>query len=36
MGATCPAITDGTMEVSQAPGFGLALDEGMIRRYRVD
>jgi len=24
------------MEVAQDPGFGLILDEGLVRRYRVD
>ena len=36
MWANRPAIKDGTMEVAQDPGFGLILDEGMVRRYRVD
>jgi D-galactarolactone cycloisomerase len=30
-----PAIKDGMIEVSADPGFGLMLDEAMIRRYRV-
>jgi len=30
-----PAIRDGHMEVSQAPGFGLQLDQEMIKRFRV-
>ena len=30
-----PPIKDGVMEVSTAPGFGLALDEAMIRKFRV-
>jgi D-galactarolactone cycloisomerase len=35
MWANRPAIKDGMMPVSQDPGFGLVLDEDMIRRYRV-
>jgi D-galactarolactone cycloisomerase len=34
--ANRPAIRDGMMEVSKDPGFGLQLDEGMIRRYRIN
>jgi D-arabinonate dehydratase len=30
-----PAIKDGMMDVSPAPGFGLELDAGMIRKYAV-
>jgi L-alanine-DL-glutamate epimerase-like enolase superfamily enzyme len=30
-----PRATDGTFEVGAAPGFGLALDEAMIKKYRV-
>ena len=33
--ANRPAVKDGTFEIPDAPGFGLALDETMIRRYRV-
>lgn len=34
--ANRPAIGNGRVEVPQGPGFGLALDEAMIRKYRVD
>jgi L-alanine-DL-glutamate epimerase-like enolase superfamily enzyme len=30
-----PPIKNGMLEVTQGPGFGLILDEGMVRRYRV-
>ena len=30
-----PPIRDGMMPVSPGPGFGLVLDEGMVRKYRV-
>ncbi|HSF04704.1 MAG TPA: mandelate racemase/muconate lactonizing enzyme family protein [Methylomirabilota bacterium] len=33
--ANRPAVKDGMIEVSAEPGFGLVLDEAMIRRYRV-
>ena len=33
--ANRPAIKDGRIEIPQGPGFGLVLDEGMIKRYRV-
>jgi D-arabinonate dehydratase len=33
--ANRPVIKDGVFEVPDAPGFGLILDEGLIRRYRV-
>ncbi|MBI4637169.1 MAG: mandelate racemase/muconate lactonizing enzyme family protein [Candidatus Rokubacteria bacterium] len=36
MWANRPVIKDGMMEVAQGPGFGLILDEGLVRRYRVD
>jgi D-galactarolactone cycloisomerase len=36
MWANRPAIKDGMMEVSADPGFGLILDEGLVRKYRVD
>lgn len=36
MWANRPVIKDGTMEVAQGPGFGLILDEGVVRRYRID
>ncbi|HYS16387.1 MAG TPA: enolase C-terminal domain-like protein, partial [Candidatus Binatia bacterium] len=36
MWANRPPIKDGIMEVAQDPGFGLILDEGLVRRYRVD
>ena len=29
-------LRDGMMEVPQGPGFGLVLDEGMIRKYRIN
>jgi D-arabinonate dehydratase len=35
MWANRRAIKDGAMEVTRARGFGPALDEDMIRRYRV-
>ena len=35
MWANRPKITDGMMEVSTAPGFGIALDWKMVERYRV-
>lgn len=31
-----PPIKDGHMEVSKEPGFGLVLDQDMIRKYRID
>ena len=34
MWANRPPIKDGMMEVARDPGFGLILDEAMIRRYR--
>lgn len=34
--ANRPAIRDGMMEVSKDPGFGLQLDAGMIRKYRIN
>jgi D-galactarolactone cycloisomerase len=34
--ANRPAIKDGMIEVAPDPGFGLILDEGMVRRYRID
>jgi D-galactarolactone cycloisomerase len=30
-----PPIRDGMMQVSTGPGFGLVLDEGMVRKYRA-
>jgi D-arabinonate dehydratase len=30
------AIRDGMLEIAQGHGFGLALDQDMVRRYRVD
>ena len=30
-----PVPRDGTIEVPDDPGFGLVLDEGLIKRYRV-
>jgi D-galactarolactone cycloisomerase len=35
MWANRPGITGGTLDVGSGPGFGLVLDEGMIRKYRV-
>src|SRR5947199_200710 len=35
MWANRPTIKDGIMQVAQDPGFGLILDEGLVRRYRV-
>ena len=35
MWANRPRITDGTMEVSTAPGFGIELDRRMVERYRI-
>lgn len=35
MWANRPAIKDGMLEVGTGPGFGLILDEAMVRRYRV-
>ena len=35
MWANRPAITDGSIELSPDPGFGLVLDKAMVRRYRV-
>lgn len=35
MWANRPAITSGLAPVSSGPGFGLALEEGMIRKYRT-
>jgi len=28
-------VKDGMIEISDDPGFGLVLDEALIRRYRV-
>src|SRR5881409_3612531 len=36
MWANRPPIKDGMMEVAQGPGFGLVLDEDVVRRYRAD
>jgi len=36
MWANRPTIKDGMMDVAQAPGFGLVLDEDLVRRYRVE
>jgi D-arabinonate dehydratase len=35
MWANRPSVKDGMIELSSDPGFGLVLDEAMIRRYRV-
>ncbi|MBI4207890.1 MAG: mandelate racemase/muconate lactonizing enzyme family protein [Betaproteobacteria bacterium] len=31
-----PVIRDGTFQVTPDPGFGIALDQDMIRKYRLD
>jgi D-arabinonate dehydratase len=36
MWANRPTIKDGMMDVAQGPGFGLVLDEDLVRRYRVE
>jgi D-galactarolactone cycloisomerase len=36
MWANRPPIKDGMLAVSTDPGFGVILDEAMVRRYRVD
>jgi len=36
MWANRPLIKDGVLEVTQGPGFGLVLDENVVRRYRAD
>jgi len=28
-------VKDGVMDVPSVPGFGLVLDEALVRRYRV-
>jgi L-alanine-DL-glutamate epimerase-like enolase superfamily enzyme len=33
--ANRPAVEDGAIETSDDPGFGLVLDETIVRRYRV-
>jgi D-galactarolactone cycloisomerase len=33
--ANRPAIKDGMLEISDAPGFGVILDETLVQRYRV-
>jgi L-alanine-DL-glutamate epimerase-like enolase superfamily enzyme len=30
-----PPVVDGTIEVGREPGFGLVLDEAVVRRYRI-
>ena len=35
MWANRPPIKDGMLGASADPGFGLVLDEGLLRRYRV-
>lgn len=35
MWANRPPVKNGVMEVSKDPGFGIKLDAGMIRKYRV-
>lgn len=34
--ANRPPIKDGMLQVAPDPGFGLILDEGLVRRYRID
>jgi L-alanine-DL-glutamate epimerase-like enolase superfamily enzyme len=34
--ANRPAVKNGLIEVPQGPGFGLVLDDAVIRKYRVD
>ena len=34
--ANRPEIKDGMLEISDAPGFGVILDQALVRRYRVD
>ena len=36
MWANRPAIKNGTIEVTGDPGFGLILDESLVKKYRVD
>ena len=33
--ANRPPVKDGVIAISDEPGFGLVLDEALIRRYRV-
>ncbi len=33
--ANRPAIKDGVMQTAQDPGFGLILDEGLVRKHRI-
>src|SRR2546428_292633 len=35
MWANRPRVKDGMFEVGAEPGFGLVLDEAMVRKYRV-
>jgi L-alanine-DL-glutamate epimerase-like enolase superfamily enzyme len=35
MWANRPPIKDGMLGASSDPGFGLVLDDGLVRRYRV-
>jgi len=35
MWANRPRVKDGMFEVGAGPGFGLVLDEAMVRKYRV-
>jgi D-arabinonate dehydratase len=35
MWANRPPIRDGVLEVSDAPGFGITLDEAMVQKYRA-
>lgn len=36
MWANRPAAKNGSVALSAGPGFGLVLDEAMLRRYRAD
>jgi L-alanine-DL-glutamate epimerase-like enolase superfamily enzyme len=35
MWANRPAVKDGVFDVGDEPGFGLVVDDAMIRRYRT-
>jgi L-alanine-DL-glutamate epimerase-like enolase superfamily enzyme len=35
MWANRPSIKDGMMDVAPGPGFGIVLDDALVRRYRV-
>ena len=36
MWANRPAVADGMIELDTAPGFGLVLDEALVKRHRID